>query len=152
LTTLAQLITSSLAGYAFARLTFVGRDKLFLVYLATIMVPFQVIMIPQYVVMRNLGLINSHWALIIMEAFTPYGVFVMRQFFISISNELSESARIDGCSEFRVFWNIILPLTKPALATLTIIIFSWVWNEFQGPLIYLSDDALKTIPLGLASF
>ncbi|MBB3110986.1 ABC-type glycerol-3-phosphate transport system permease component [Paenibacillus phyllosphaerae] len=124
---------------------------MFLVYLVSYMIPYQVIMIPQYLTMKELGLVNSHWALIFLEIFSPYGVFLMRQFFISISRELSEAARIDGCGEFAIFARIILPLAQPAIATLTIFCFSWVWNDFQAPLIYLNDDRLKTIPLGLAA-
>jgi multiple sugar transport system permease protein len=152
LVTVSQLVTCLLAGYAFARLEFPGRNKMFLIYLASYMIPYQVIMIPQYYIMKKMDLVNTHWALIFLEAFSPYGVFLMRQFFVSISFELSEAARIDGCSEFRIFRSIILPLAKPAVATLTIFVFSWVWNDFQAPLIYLNDDNLKTIPLGLASF
>ncbi|TYP73174.1 carbohydrate ABC transporter permease [Paenibacillus methanolicus] len=149
--TAGQLLTCSLAGYAFARLEFPGRNRMFLVYLVSYMIPYQVIMIPQYLIMKNLGLVNSHWALVFLEIFSPYGVFLMRQFFISISRELSEAARIDGCGEIGIFARVILPLAKPAIATLTIFCFSWVWNDFQAPLIYLNDDRLKTIPLGLAS-
>jgi len=149
--TAGQLITCCLAGYAFSRLQFPGRDKLFVLYLATLMVPYQVIMIPQYFLMKNFGLLNSHWALILLEIFSPFGVFLMRQFFMQISHELTEAARIDGCGEFRIFGQIILPLSKPAFATLLIFSFSWVWNDFQAPLIYLHSDGLKTLTLGLAS-
>ncbi|NQX45234.1 carbohydrate ABC transporter permease [Paenibacillus tritici] len=151
LVTLGQLITCSLAGYAFARLDFPGKNRLFIMYFAAFMIPYQVIMIPQYFVIKKLGLVDSHWALILLEIFSPYGVFLMRQFLSGISKELSEAARIDGCNEFGIFARIILPLAKPALATLGIFAFSWVWNDFQAPLIYLTSDSLKTLPLGLAS-
>lgn len=149
--TLGQLITCSLAGYAFARLAFPGKNKLFIIYLAAFMIPYQVIMIPQYMVVRSLGLVDSHWSLILLESFSAYGVFLMRQFFTGISMELSEAARIDGSSEFGIFARIILPLAKPGLATLGIFVFASVWNDFQAPLIYLFSDKLKTLPLGLAS-
>ncbi|MNN15173.1 L-arabinose transport system permease protein AraQ [compost metagenome] len=151
LVTLGQLITCSLAGYAFARLDFPGKNRLFIMYFAAFMIPYQVIMIPQYFVIKKLGLVDSHWALILLEIFSPYGVFLMRQFLSGISKELSEAARIDGCNEFGIFARIILPLAKPAIATLGIFSFSWVWNDFQAPLIYLTSDSLKTLPLGLAS-
>ena len=151
LVTLGQLITCSLAGYAFARLDFPGKNRLFIMYFAAFMIPYQVIMIPQYFVIKKLGLVDSHWALIVLEIFSPYGVFLMRQFLSGISKELSEAARIDGCNEFGIFARVILPLAKPALATLGIFAFSWVWNDFQAPLIYLTSDRLKTLPLGLAS-
>ncbi|WP_127537119.1 carbohydrate ABC transporter permease [Paenibacillus illinoisensis] len=151
LVTLGQLITCSLAGYAFARLDFPGKNRLFIMYFAAFMIPYQVIMIPQYFVIKKLGLVDSHWALILLEIFSPYGVFLMRQFLSGISKELSEAARIDGCNEFGIFARIIMPLAKPALATLGIFAFSWVWNDFQAPLIYLTSDSLKTLPLGLAS-
>ncbi|MEK3701830.1 carbohydrate ABC transporter permease [Paenibacillus sp. FSL R10-2199] len=151
LVTLGQLITCSLAGYAFARLDFPGKNRLFIMYFAAFMIPYQVIMIPQYFVIKKLGLVDSHWALILLEIFSPYGVFLIRQFLSGISKELSEAARIDGCNEFGIFARIILPLAKPALATLGIFAFSWVWNDFQAPLIYLTSDSLKTLPLGLAS-
>jgi ABC-type sugar transport system, permease component len=149
--TLGQLITCSLAGYAFARLAFPGKNKLFIIYLAAFMIPYQVIMIPQYMVVRSLGLVDSHWSLILLESFSAYGVFLMRQFFTGISMELSEAARIDGSSEFGIFARIILPLAKPGLATLGIFVFASVWNDFQAPLIYIFSDELKTLPLGLAS-
>ncbi|MBB6637402.1 carbohydrate ABC transporter permease [Cohnella thailandensis] len=149
--TLGQLITCSLAGYAFARLSFPGKNKLFIIYLAAFMIPYQVIMIPQYMVVRSLGLVDSHWSLILLESFSAYGVFLMRQFFTGISMELSEAARIDGSSEFGIFARIILPLAKPGLATLGIFVFASVWNDFQAPLIYIFSDKLKTLPLGLAS-
>lgn len=151
LVTLGQLMTCSLAGYAFARLEFPGKNRLFIMYFAAFMIPYQVIMIPQYFVIKKLGLVDSHWALILLEIFSPYGVFLMRQFLSGISKELSEAARIDGCNEFGIFARIILPLAKPALATLGIFSFSWVWNDFQAPLIYITSDSLKTLPLGLAS-
>lgn len=147
-----QLFTSALAAYAFSKLYFKERDTIFVTYLSTLMIPQQVIMIPQFIIMRKLGLVNSPWALILLGAFMPFGVFMLRQFFLTIPNELSESARIDGCSEFMIFARIILPLTKPALASLGIFSFVWSWNDFLHPLIYLSTDSKKTIQIGIRAF
>ena len=150
--TALQLITSSLAAYAFARLEFKGRDVIFLGYVATIAIPWQVYMVPQFIIMRRLGLNDTHLALILLQAFTAFGVFMLRQFFISIPKELSDAARIDGLSEYGIYARIMLPLAKPALATLTIFSFVAVWNDFMGPLIYLSSEKLKTVQLGLRMF
>lgn len=150
--TALQIITSSLAAYAFARLRFKGRDFIFLCYIGTIAIPWQVYMVPQFIMMRALGLNDSHLALILLQAFSAFGVFLLRQFFIGIPNELSDAARIDGLGEYRIWWKIVMPLSKPALATLTIFTFVAVWNDFLGPLIYLSSEKLKTIQLGLRMF
>ena len=147
-----QILTSSLAAYAFARLEFKGRDAIFLGYVATIAVPWQVYMVPQFIMMRKLGLGDSHTALILLQAFTAFGVFLMRQFFISIPRELSDAARIDGLGDYAIYARVIMPLAKPAVATLTIFSLVTVWNDFMGPLIYLSSEKLKTIQLGLRMF
>lgn len=147
-----QVITCSLAAYSFSKITYPGRDKLFLVYLGTMMVPFQVTMIPQYILMNQLKLTNSHMALILIQAFSPFGVFLLRQFFISIPTELSESARIDGCSELGILFRIIIPLAKGALATLITFTFTFVWNDYLGPMIYLHKDSIRTIQIGLRVF
>ena len=147
-----QLFTCSLAGYAFARLRFPGRDKLFLLYLSTMMIPFAVIMIPLYVQFRTIGWIDKLWPLIIPAIFAPWGTFLMRQFMSTLPKELEDAARIDGCSFFRLYRTIILPLTKPALATLGIFTFLGTWNNFLWPLIILSSVANKTLPLGLMMF
>lgn len=150
--TVLQLLTSSLAAYAFARLEFKGRDALFLFYIGTIAVPWQVYMVPQFIMMRHLGLSDTHLALILLQAFSAFGVFLLRQFFLGIPKELSDAARIDGLGEYRIYARIILPLAKPALATLTIFTFVATWNDFMGPLIYLTSERLKTIQLGLRMF
>jgi multiple sugar transport system permease protein len=147
-----QLLTSSLAAYAFARLSFKGRDAIFLAYVGTIAIPWQVYMVPQFIMMRKLGLSDTHLAIILLQAFSAFGVFLMRQFFIGVPKELSDAARIDGLGEYRIFARIMLPLSKPALATLTIFTFVTVWNDFMGPLIYLNSEKLKTIQLGLRMF
>ena len=151
-TVVTQLVTSSLAGYVFARLKFPERDALFFTYLGTLMVPFMVIMIPQFTVIRVLGLFDTLWAVYLIRAFSPFGTFLFRQFFSTIPFELSDSARIDGCSEFRIYRTIIMPLSRPAIATLVVFFFSFTWNDFLGPLIYLTSDTNKTIQLGLRGF
>jgi multiple sugar transport system permease protein len=150
--TILQLFTSSFAAYAFAKLRFPGRDALFLGYIATIAMPWQVYMVPQFLLMRELGLHNTHMALILLQAFTAFGVFLMRQFYQSIPDELCEAARIDGMNEYQIWWRIMLPLSKPALSTLTIFTFVSTWNDFLGPLIYLTKTELKTIQIGLRMF
>jgi multiple sugar transport system permease protein len=149
--TLLQIITSTLAGYGFAKIPFPENRIIFLCYLATLMVPFQVVMIPQFVIIRLLGLMDSLWAIILIQAFNPFGVFMMRQFFLNIPMELSEAARIDGLSEFGIYTRIILPLSKPAIASLAIFTSVAVWNDFLTPLIYLNSTSKWTIQLGLRS-
>jgi multiple sugar transport system permease protein len=151
-TTILQLLTSSFAAYAFAKLEFKGRDTLFMMYVMTISIPWQVYMVPQYKLMTCLGLTDSHVGLILMHAFTAMGVFLMRQFFVSIPNELLEAARIDGLSEYGIWRILMLPLSKPAIATLCITSFTFEWNDFMGPLIYLSSQKKKTIQLMLRMF
>lgn len=150
--TALQLITCSLAAYAFAKIEFPERNALFIAYIGTMIIPFQVIMVPQFILLRNIGLINTHLALILLQAFSPFGVFLMRQFYLSIPNELLEAARIDGLGEFGIYMRIMLPLSKPALASLTIFTFVFVWNDFLGPLIYLNSSNLRTIQLGIRMF
>ncbi len=150
--TLLQLFTSTFAGYAFAKLQFKGRDILFLAYIASIAIPWQAYMVPQFIMMRRMDLVDTHLALILLQAFSAFGVFLMRQFFISIPDDILHAARIDGLSEYGIWWRIMLPLSKPALATLTIFTSVFVWNDFMGPLIYLNTNSLKTIQLGLRMF
>lgn len=150
--TILQLLTSSFAAYAFAKLRFPYRNFLFLAYIATIAMPWQVYMVPQFLMMRELGLNNTHMALIFLQAFTAFGVFLMRQFYLSIPDELCEAARIDGMSEYGIWWRIMLPLSMPALSTLTIFTFVNTWNDFLGPLIYLTKTELKTIQIGIRMF
>lgn len=150
--TLAQLVTCSLAAYAFAKIDFPERNALFVAYIATMIVPFQVVMIPQFILFRQLGLANKHLALILLQAFSPFGVFLMRQFYLTIPNELLEAARIDGLNDLGIYFRIMLPLSKPALASLTILTFVFVWNDFLGPLIYLHSAKLRTIQLGIRMF
>ena len=181
--TLGQVTTSACAAYAFSRLRFPGRDKLFLGYLGTMMIPGAVTMIPNFILMRKmtewlavaapfvnwdaprvvslfgrtyevgrLAGLDSYFALIVPAMFSAYGTFMLRQFFMSIPRDLEEAATIDGCGLFRIFMTIIVPLSKPALATLTIFTFMGNWQSFYWPLILLTQDSMKTLPLGLLSF
>lgn len=150
--TLLQLFTSSFAAYAFAKLRFKGRNALFLGYITTIAVPWQAYMVPQFMMLRGMGLNNTHLAIIILQAFSAFGVFMMKQFYEGIPTELCEAARIDGMTEYGIYAKIMLPLAKPSLSTLTIFTFVNTWNDFLGPYIYLTRDNLKTIQLGLRSF
>ncbi|OMI02548.1 sugar ABC transporter permease [Bacillus swezeyi] len=147
----AQLITSSLAGYVFARLTFKYRDLLFGLYLATMMVPGQVTMIPNFILMKFYGLVDTHAALILPGIVSAFGTFLLRQFFLAIPKALEDAARIDGCTPFGIYWRIFLPLSKPALATLGVFIFMGVWNDFLGPLVFINSLEKMTLPLGLAA-
>ena len=150
--TFLQLLTSSFAAYAFAKLKFKYKDTLFMAYIATIAVPWQVYMVPQFMMMRSFGLNDSHLAIIFLQAFSAFGVFMMRQFYQGIPDELCEAARIDGMSEYQIYSKIMLPLSKPALSTLTIFTFVNTWNDFLGPLIYLKTESKKTLQLGLKMF
>lgn len=150
--TFLQLLTSSFAAYAFAKLQFKGRNFLFLGYVATIAMPWHVYMVPQFIMMRSFGLNNTHLSIIFLQAFSAFGVFLMKQFYMSVPDELCEAARIDGMSEYSIWWKIMLPLSKPALSTLTIFTFVNTWNDFLGPLLYLTRTELKTIQIGLRMF
>lgn len=150
--TIIQLVTSSFAAYGFSKCKFRGRDILFLCYVATIAIPWQVYMLPQYIMMNKMHLIDTHLSIILLQSFVAFGVFLIRQFYISIPDELLEAARIDGLSEYGIYFRIVLPLTKPALAALTIFSFVNVWNDFMGPMIYFNSNKLKTIQLGIRMF
>jgi multiple sugar transport system permease protein len=150
--TALQVLTGSFAAYGFAKVRFPGRDVLFLAYIATIAVPWQAYMVPQYIIMQKAGLVNTHLSLILLQAFSAFGVFLMRQYYLTIPDELSEAARLDGLSEYGIWARIILPLSKPALASLALLTFVNTWNDYMGPFIYLTDNKLWTIQLGLRSF
>ena len=150
--TLFQLLTSSFAAYAFAKLKFRYRNTLFMAYIATIAVPWQVYMVPQFMMMRSFHLNDTHLAIICLQAFSAFGVFMMRQFYQGIPDELCEASRIDGMNEYQIWYKIMLPLSKPALSTLTIFTFVSTWNDFLGPLIYLKTESKKTLQLGLRMF
>jgi multiple sugar transport system permease protein len=150
--TVGQLITSALAAYAFARLKFPGNEKIFFFYLATLMVPVSVTLIPLFIIMSRLGLTDSYFVLLAPPMFGAYGTFMLRQFFKGIPEELEEAACIDGCNAFGRFVHVILPLSGPALATLGIFTFLGNWQSFLYPLVMVSSDQYKTIPLGLLDF
>lgn len=146
------LLFNTLAGYAFSKRDFIGREFLFMLVLGTLMVPPHVIMIPVYVMLSKIGFINTYWALILPSCASPFGIFLSRQYMDTIPNDLLEAAEIDGASELHKYWYIILPLIKPALATLTIFIFMFSWNSFLWPLIVTTESAMRTLPAGLAIF
>lgn len=152
LTTVIQVFTSSFAAYGFAKCQFRGRNLLFMIYVATIAVPWQVYMLPQYSMMNAAGLVDTHAALILLHAFDAFGVFLMRQFCLGIPNELLEAARIDGLNEYGIYGRIVLPQLGPSIATLVIFTFVTNWNDFMGPMIYLNSTANKTIQLGIRMF
>jgi len=152
LAVLGQLFFSSLAGYAFAKIRFKGRDIIFFAYLGTLMIPIQVRIIPLFLLITRIGWIDTHWPLILPAFFTPFGVFLMKQFFMTIPNELGESAEMDGCNQFVIFSRIMLPLVKPALAVLGVFGFMGSWNDLLSPLIFLNNVNKFTLTLGLAYF
>jgi len=150
--TFLQVLTGSFAAYGFARIRFPGRDALFLVYIGTIAVPWQSYMIPQFILMSELKVSNTLWSIVLLQAFGAFGVFLMKQFYETIPEELSEAARLDGLSEYGIWRRIMLPLSVPALASLGLLTFVNTWNDYLGPLIYLRDPNLWTVQLGLKSF
>jgi multiple sugar transport system permease protein len=152
ITVVGSIITSSMAGFAFGKLNFKGRDAIFLLYLGTMIIPAQVLLVPRFILFDRVGLVNTHWAVILPGIFTVFGTFLMRQFFSTIPNELLEAAKADGAGFFRIYWQICLPLTKPAIVTLLILTFTWHWNEYENPLIFLRSSELFTLPIGLSSF
>lgn len=150
--TILQVVTSSFAAYAFAKLRFPGRNTLFMLYVGTIAIPWQAYMVPQYVMMMKMDLTNTHMSIILLQAFSAFGVFLMRQAYMSVPNELLEAARIDGLNEYGIYARIMMPLVKPTIATLVIFTFVATWNDYMGPLIYFNDTNLKTIQLGVRMF
>jgi multiple sugar transport system permease protein len=149
---IAQFITSATGGYAFAKLRWKGRDTIFLLYIVALMIPIQVYIIPQFMLIRRIGLYDSHMGLVLVSTFSAVGTFLFRQFFLTIPDSLIESAKLDGATHFQIFTRIILPLSKPVIATQVVLAFRWFWNDFFAPMIYLTSDRLKTLPLGLGDF
>ncbi len=147
---IVQLITSSMAGFAFSRLKFRGRETIFFFYLATMMIPTQVTIIPNFLLMGQLGMVNTHQALILPALVSAFGTFLMRQFFITVPSALEEAAKIDGCTPFGVYWRVFLPLSTPMTATLAIFVLMGIWNDYYNPLIYITTVEKMTLPLGLA--
>ncbi|MDO4296756.1 MAG: carbohydrate ABC transporter permease, partial [bacterium] len=152
LSTILQILISALGAYGFTKVRWKWRDKVFLLYLATMMIPPQVMIVSRFVIMTEVGLYNTHAGLILMTMFSTYGVFLLRQAMMGIPNSLCESARIDGAGHFQIFMKIVLPLLTPAMATLAILKFVWTWNDYQMPLIFLSKRALFTLQLGMKLF
>lgn len=150
--TFGQIVTCSMAAYAFSRLSFRGREFWFFCYLGTMMVPATVTLIPTFILLSRLGLIDTYFALIVPSIFSAYGTFLLRQFFMGIPPDLEEAASIDGCGPFGIFFRVILPLSGPALATLGIFSFLANWQSLLGPLVKINSDALKPLPLGLLNF
>ncbi len=148
--TLSNMFLGSLAGYAFAKLRFPGRDVIFLCLISAMMIPWQVFLIPNFVLVKHLGWLNTFWALIIPNLAMPFGIFLCRQYILSIPDALIEAARIDGYQEFGIYWRVILPLIKPALATLAIFTFLSQWNSFVWPLIIVQSGEMRTVPLIIA--
>jgi multiple sugar transport system permease protein len=149
---IGEVCTSALAGYAFAKIKFRCRELIFWIYVATLIFPGQMMLIPRFVLFRLTGLYNTHWALILPGMFTAFGTFMLRQFFSTIPNELSESAKIDGANHFTIFCRIVLPLSFAAISALVIFQFVGSWNEYETALVYLRNKELATIPLGLNFF
>jgi multiple sugar transport system permease protein len=150
--TVLQILISSLAAFAFARLRFRGRETIFLLYLATLMIPVQVTLIPNFLIIRNLGWYNTYLALIVPSLFSALSTFLLRQYDRGIPLDLDEAARMDGASSLRIWWQVIVPLSWPVMAALAIFTFQATWNDFLWPLIVTGSDTMRTIPIGLAYF
>lgn len=147
--TLGQLVTCSMAAYAFARLHFPGKNILFLLLISALMIPGQVTLVPLFILMRQLGFYNTHMALILPALINPFGVFLLRQFFMTIPSELEDAARVDGASVFTIYWRIIMPLAGPVLTTLAILTFVSMWNSYFFPLVMLNKPELQVLTVGL---
>jgi ABC-type glycerol-3-phosphate transport system permease component len=151
--TLGVVLSSSLAAYAFARIRFWGREALFMITLAALMIPAQITMIPLYVIMTRIGWVDTHLPLFVPAYFaSAFGIFLLRQYFLTVPQDLNDAAKIDGCSHFGIYWRIMMPLSKPVLATLALLAFMGSWNDLLGPIIYLYDGDLFTLPLALTRF
>ena len=151
-TTAISVTVSALAAYGFSKVNFRLGNFLFLIVLATYMVPAQAILVPQFIIYRKIGLFDSHLGLILLGSFSVLGTFMLRQFFMGVSNELVEAAKIDGAGHWKIFWRVVLPIVKPAIATYAILRFIWTWNDYQNPLIFLRSDHLLTIQLAMQKF
>jgi len=146
-----SLLLNSLAGYAFAKLRFAGRDRLFRLLLGALVIPGQVSMLPLFLMLRELGLINTYWGVIIPGMASIFGIFLVRQYALAIPASLLDAARIDGAGELRIYWSVVVPFCKPVLVTLAIFTFMGTWNDFLWPLVVLTDDGLHTLPVALAN-
>lgn len=149
---IVQLLTASTGAYVFSKLKWKGRDVIFTLYLASMMIPSQAVMIPQFIIIRKINLYDTHAALVLLGAFTAFGTFLIRQFMLSIPDTYCEAARIDGAKEWTIFLKLIMPMSKSVLVTQIIFSFRFFWNDFFTPLIYITSDDLKTLPLGMTDF
>jgi multiple sugar transport system permease protein len=149
--TVVSLLLNSMAGYAFAKLHFSGRDRIFRILLGALVIPAQVAMLPLFLLLKEMGLVNSYLGVMIPGLASIFGIFLMRQYTMSLPDSLLDAARIDGAGEFRIYWSLVLPLCKPILVTLAIFTFMAVWNDFMWPLIILSDESMYTLPVALAN-
>lgn len=149
--TLVSLLINSMAGYAFAKYRFVGKDPLFKLLVSSMVIPAQVTMLPLFLMLNKMGFINTYMGVIIPGMASIFGIFLMRQFALSIPDSLLEAARIDGAGDFRIYWTIVLPLCKPILITLAVFTFMGTWNDFLWPLIVMTDDSMYTLPVALAN-
>nr|WP_148927916.1 carbohydrate ABC transporter permease [Paenibacillus methanolicus] len=150
--TVGSTFLAAFAAYGFSRIAFKGRDTLFVLYLSMMMIPPQVLFVPKFIMFEWAGIYNTHWALILPGLVSIFGVFLLRQFFVGIPKEITESAFIDGAGHLRIFGQLMLPLAKPAIATFMIIDFSWHWNDYENALVFLTESDLYTVPLGLQNF
>ncbi len=150
--TFLQVVTSALAAYAFARFEFRGKKILFLLFLGTMMIPIEVTLVPNYIILKNLGWLDTYMALIIPWAVSVFGIFLMRQFFISLPKELFDQAQIDGCTHWQILWKIVFPISRPVFITVSVFSMVGSWNSFLWPLIMTSSESMRTVPVGLAYF
>jgi multiple sugar transport system permease protein len=149
--TALSLLINSMAGYAFAKLRFPGRDRIFRALLAALVIPAQVAMLPLFLLLREIGAVNTYWGVIIPGLASVFGIFLIRQYTLSVPDELLDAARMDGAGEGRIYWSVVLPLIRPILVTLAVFTFMGVWNDFMWPLIVLTDDTMYTLPVALAN-
>lgn len=147
-----EILTASLAAYAFARMEFRFKNTIFLLYLATMIIPHQMLLVPRFILYQEIGIHDTLWALILPGMFTVFGTFLLRQFFMGIPKDLTDAAKMDGASELQCYWQIVLPLAKPALASLMILAFVWSWNDYETPLVMLTSESNFTIPIGLTRY
>lgn len=152
LTIVIKIFFVSFTAYGFARIKFKGKDIIFLVLLSAMMIPSDIMIIPRYMIFKNLHIIDSMWALILPSCVDVYFVFLLRQAFISVPDSISEAAKIDGCSHLRIYWKIIFPLAKPAIATMALFSFTWSWNDYMGPYLYISSLNKQMLSVGVKLF
>ncbi len=150
--TVVQVLICSMAAYAFAKLKVPFKNVIFILFMTNLMMPWHSIMVPQFAIISSLGLYNTHTGYVLIQLFSGFGIFLLRQFFMTLPMELNEAARMDGYNEWGIFWRIMMPLSRAGVSTLAIFTFTFMWNDYLAPLIYLNDDSLKTLQLGLKAF